>query len=190
MHTAQDDRLAKARHKRNAMASQLLLRKLRQFHYEYAPYAVKSRFLPAPIMRAALVPTPPRPRLKLRTDPRPHRPLSFKAVLKQADMVRSIPMRIIVAVVARYYDVPVLDLVRSPKYDAAKPRQIVFYLAREIHGFSSSEIGRRLDRDRTTAWHGYQAVADRISVDPVFAIQIETLKAQVLEHCARAMVAA
>jgi len=50
----------------------------------------------------------------------------------------------------------------------AVPRQVIFYIARELSAIRFTELGRIFHKDRTTALYGHRSVKDRMTVDREF----------------------
>jgi chromosomal replication initiator protein len=75
-------------------------------------------------------------------------------------------------------------LMKTRVSTVARPRQIVFYLARELDQVSYSEIGRIFGKDHGTITHGYRSVRDQIETDAAFAGQISALK----ESCRKRLI--
>lgn len=74
------------------------------------------------------------------------------------------PSRIeIVKAVAIVTDVPVQDIVgRSRRRRLVWARHLACYIGSVLHGYSTPQMGLRLDRDHTTVMHGARRIADAI----------------------------
>ena len=72
------------------------------------------------------------------------------------------------AAVARFYDLPAIDMVAARRdRPAAHARQVAMYLARQLTPHSLPVIGREFGgRDHTTVMFGIRAVENRISQQP------------------------
>ena len=57
----------------------------------------------------------------------------------------------------------------------AVPRQVVFYIARELGDIRFKELGKLFHKDRTTALYGHRSVKDRMTVDREFSLLVEQL---------------
>ncbi len=57
----------------------------------------------------------------------------------------------------------------------AVPRQIVFYITRELSDIRLAELGRIFHKDHGTVLHGHRSVKDRMTVDKEFAETVEQL---------------
>lgn len=82
--------------------------------------------------------------------------------------------------VASYYRLS-LDEIEGPKRDRriAHPRQVAFYLSKQMANASTVAIGRRYGgRDHTTVMHGLRAVKGRMDSD--LAGEIEHIKRNML----------
>jgi hypothetical protein len=69
-------------------------------------------------------------------------------------------MSLIIAEVARFYDLPPSALrSRAQTQDIVFARHVSIYLIRALMGYSFPEISRRFGRDHTTALHGAVRIA-------------------------------
>lgn len=86
------------------------------------------------------------------------------------------------SVVAKEYGLTrddILSAKRTHKY--IMPRHIAMYLAKEMTGKSTPEIGRRFgNRDHTSAMYAIQKISARCVSDQEFAIKISALKAEIM----------
>ena len=57
----------------------------------------------------------------------------------------------------------------------AVPRQVIFYIARELSDIRLAELGRIFNKDHGTVLYGHRSVKDRMSFDKEFAETIEQL---------------
>ena len=81
------------------------------------------------------------------------------------------------ATVAAYYGIPAEAMTSRQQYArVARPRQLAMFLANELTDHSIAEIGRRFNRDHTTAMHALKAVGKRIECDPQVLIDVEVLR--------------
>jgi chromosomal replication initiator protein len=82
--------------------------------------------------------------------------------------------------VARYYDISPMHMVgESKEARHAQPRQLAMYLAREMLGRSTPDIGRLFGgRDHTTVLHALSAVSKRMKMYPDIVEEIEAIKAE------------
>lgn len=65
---------------------------------------------------------------------------------------------------------------RSRKESIARPRQIVFYLLRQLTPTSFASIGNAFEKDPGTVKWGCDTIQDLIDSDPTFSREIEHLK--------------
>jgi chromosomal replication initiation ATPase DnaA len=90
----------------------------------------------------------------------------------------AVPTRIkpLISAVAKYYDVPVRDLVSFRRTHALiRPRQVAMYLARALTKHSLPAIGRVFERDHTTILHGCRQIEKQRQRDPDLDLQIRQL---------------
>lgn len=67
----------------------------------------------------------------------------------------------------------------------ARPRQVAMYLARNVTGYSLPQIGLWYgNRDHTTVMHAVKRVEGLMRETPLFALEIEDLKASLTEKLA------
>jgi chromosomal replication initiator protein len=87
-------------------------------------------------------------------------------------------------IVAEYFGLTHKDLRGKRRTKAvAFPRQVAMYLARDLTEFSTTEIGSEFGgRDHTTVMHGCQRVEDRLKVDPILEVALQTLMKKIREH--------
>jgi hypothetical protein len=164
-----------ARHRQNAMSSRLLLLRMQKFHFDVAPHSYKSRFLPSPIVGNALA-------------------LSYKRCVESGvkEVVkRSIPVinakpgaasfAMILIAVSKYYGVSVEELSSpSRKSRLIGPRHVAFYLLERMTTMSINGIGRKLNRDHTVVIFAVGKVKKGMAADPAFALQVETIRQQIM----------
>jgi chromosomal replication initiator protein len=72
----------------------------------------------------------------------------------------------------------------------AVPRQVVFYIAREISDIRLAELGRIFHKDHGTVLYGHRSVKERMTVDREFAETVEQLMQSCRQHLASEIVAA
>lgn len=82
--------------------------------------------------------------------------------------------------VARHYDLHIVHMTGDSKEARhSHPRQLAMYLARELLGRSTPDIGRLFGgRDHTTVIHALKAVSKRTRMYPDLLEEIEALKAE------------
>lgn len=187
------------RHQRNIKGSALLLHRLQRLHYDHAPDKTKDRFLPVPFRNALVIEY-----LRLKDehkaksqetaftmthrDALPVDVIDITRVMRDIDdamlYYRRIPVRLMIAVIGRYYGIkPLAILSPARNVDIVHARQVVYYIAREIAAYSFPEIGRRVGgRDHTTALSGYRKIVKQMETDATLRVQIETLRAQVIQQ--------
>jgi len=87
-------------------------------------------------------------------------------------------------IVAEYFGLTHKDLRGKRRTKAvAFPRQVAMYLARELTEFSTTELGSEFGgRDHTTVMHGCQKVEDRLKVDPILEVALQSLVKKIREH--------
>ena len=87
-------------------------------------------------------------------------------------------------IVAEYFGLTHKDLRGKRRTKAvAFPRQVAMYLARELTEFSTTELGSEFGgRDHTTVMHGCQRVEDRLKVDPILEVALQSLVKKIREH--------
>lgn len=164
------------RHRKNAMGSQLLLRKLRRHHYDQAPDALKwvpSLIVGDPILRrlndaiAALAPIDAMP-------------VPGNIHIEELRTVRAGSLKSIIACASRYYRVPIDDILSARRtVKITRARQVAMYLAIEHTTHSVAGIGRALCRDHTTIIHGHKVISRKRKEDPLVALQLEVLLRQI-----------
>ena len=72
----------------------------------------------------------------------------------------------------------------------AVPRQVVFYITRELSDIRLAELGRIFHKDHGTVLHGHRSVKDRMTVDREFAETVEQLMHSCRQRLASEIVAA
>lgn len=83
-------------------------------------------------------------------------------------------------VVERFSDVTLDDLLSPKRFKhIVGPRWIAMYLVSEMTLHSLLEIGRRFNRDHSTALLGIRKIAAQIAADPIFAAEISALQARI-----------
>jgi chromosomal replication initiator protein len=87
-------------------------------------------------------------------------------------------------IVAEYFGLTYKDLRGKRRTKAvAFPRQVAMYLARDLTEFSTTELGSEFGgRDHTTVMHGCQRVEDRLKVDPILEVALQSLVKKIREH--------
>src|SRR5208282_386335 len=71
----------------------------------------------------------------------------------------------------------------------AVPRQVVFYLARELSDIRLTELGRIFHKDHGTVLYGHRSVKERMTVDREFAETVERLMQSCRQRLASELVA-
>jgi chromosomal replication initiator protein len=90
---------------------------------------------------------------------------------------RNVPPDVVLATVARHYNVRIRDLRsagRSLRLNL--PRQVAMYLLRRCTRLSYPEIGRRFGRHHTTALYSYQRIADLIEEESRVRVAVRLLE--------------
>jgi chromosomal replication initiator protein len=88
----------------------------------------------------------------------------------------NISIDIIQRVVADYFSLLSSDIKgKKRSQNIVFPRQIAMYIAREITGFSTTEVGQSFGRDHTTVMHACQKIDERKQADPTLDSTIQTL---------------
>jgi chromosomal replication initiator protein len=88
----------------------------------------------------------------------------------------NISIEIIQRVVADYFSLLSSDIKgKKRSQNIVFPRQIAMYIAREITGFSTTEIGQSFGRDHTTVMHACQRIDERKKADPTLDSTIQNL---------------
>ncbi len=94
------------------------------------------------------------------------------------------PVKPVVAAVAKYYDVSISDILSKSRYpELIRARHIAMYLARKLTLKSTPDIGRILNRDHSSVWHGIRQVERRRKTEPALSAQLTELSA-IIEGCA------
>lgn len=112
--------------------------------------------------------------------PTKEQPLScLVRIPKQLESPNSQCVRVVVEEVTAAYGVT-FDILRSRcRTDAVSvPRQITFYLCKEIGRVSWSELGRIFNRDHGTIMHGYRMIAETKDVDSRLSTYLATARAR------------
>jgi chromosomal replication initiation ATPase DnaA len=106
---------------------------------------------------------------------------------KRSPLAGHYPYRVLLDVVSERCRIPVdviLSDVRLARVNRA--RQIVMYLAFTILKHSKSEIGRQLDRDHSSVFHGILKISEAIDYDESLFLEIEASSAKAKERLAQA----
>lgn len=87
---------------------------------------------------------------------------------------------LIQAMTAAHFDLPVSEM-KSPcrARKSARPRQVAIWLCRELLKEGWSSLGRRFNRDHTTAIYACRKVKAFIAEDPIFAVKVDILQVAV-----------
>lgn len=111
------------------------------------------------------------------------------SLARQAEMISSLArdgaippkMSEIIEVVCDYYGLTAAQIT-SPRKSDARPRMIVYFLARKLTTLSMPQIGRQLgDRDHSTVQKGAQRIAKLSKVDEILRDDIDLLELKVAE---------
>ena len=109
-----------------------------------------------------------------------------KSILKDvfsANPNDNISLDTIQKVIADNYGITVAELKnkkRDKKYSL--PRQISFYIAREITESSYTELAQEFGKDHTTIMHGYNSIAEKIKIDPTLDSRIKSFIREIKEY--------
>lgn len=162
---------AKLRHRQHMIRSQLLLRRLRAYHYEYAPESMKNRFLPSPIIGCPL---------RVAIDLKATQPFDPLEGIVETSAFQSDPVGTILIATATYYRVPLAHLVGergSPQL--VRMRQVAMYLARRMTWLGSNRIGRAMNRDHATIIHGERVISKKKLTDTRLARDVSAITERV-----------
>ena len=102
----------------------------------------------------------------------------LQAIAREDQSPVAAPTRIkpLISTVARYYGVPVRDLVSFRRARALiRPRQVAMYLARTLTKHSLPAIGRVFERDHTTILHGCRQIEKQRQGDAGLDVEIRQL---------------
>lgn len=172
----QNNVLRLERHRKNAIGSQLLLRKLRRQHYDQAPDNLKwmpSLIVGDPILKRlkdAIASLPPIDAM----------PVPGNIHIEELRTVRAGSLKSIIACSSRYYRVPIDDILSARRtMKITHARQMSMYLAIEHTTHSVAGIGRALCRDHTTVIHGHKIITRKRKEDPLVALQVDVLLRQI-----------
>lgn len=111
------------------------------------------------------------------------------SLARQAEMIASlgsngsIPPKLseIIEVVCDYYGLTETQITGPTKF-FARPRMVVYFLARKLTNLSMPQIGRHLgDRDHSTVQKGAQRIAKLLKVDEVLRDDIDLLELKITE---------
>ncbi len=79
--------------------------------------------------------------------------------------------------VAQHFGVTPRDLLSScRRREYVRPRQVAFFVSRQLTNRSFPEIGRHYGKDHTTVMHGCDQVRRRCATDPTFKAEVETIQ--------------
>jgi len=85
--------------------------------------------------------------------------------------------------VCEHFGVPMSELLSSRRgIRIVTPRQIGYYLAKKLTGRSLPEIGRRFNRDHTSALHGIRMIECRLQSDQTIIDHIDAIRKLLDEH--------
>jgi hypothetical protein len=110
-------------------------------------------------------------------------PLSFPDRRSRHTLQHMNFVRAIIDVVARHYAIRVSELIgRNRATKLVHARQIAMYLAHELTDASLVYIGRQINRDHTTVYHGFRRVEAKRADIPELPALIEAVRAALAEH--------
>lgn len=90
------------------------------------------------------------------------------------------PIRRIIELTAQDFGVPAEEIVSDRRsQEITIPRQVAFYLARELTPSSLPAIGRVFHRDHTTILSGVNALGARMEADPLLAERVRRLRDEI-----------
>ncbi len=89
-------------------------------------------------------------------------------------------IKLLLRTVADYFSIPPEELInRKRDRKTTLARHVAIYLMREGYNCSLTEIGKELGgRNHATILHGYEKIANELSVSPALSSQIEEIKEQ------------
>jgi hypothetical protein len=92
----------------------------------------------------------------------------------------------VIRLVCKHYNISRADILSSRRSQGiVRPRQVAFYLCKELTGRSLPEIGRKFgDKDHTTVLHGVRKIEQLIANDPEFASEVAFLRNKLLNAAA------
>jgi hypothetical protein len=91
---------------------------------------------------------------------------------------KAILIRDIQEAVCRHFDISIVDMLSSRRsFKIVYPRQIAFFLCRELTSHGFAEIGRRFGgKDHTTVIHGTQKIGGLYGYDVKVTCEVNTIK--------------
>jgi chromosomal replication initiator protein len=89
-------------------------------------------------------------------------------------------IKLLLRTVADYFSIPAEELINKKRdRKTTRARHVAIYLMREGHNCSLTEIGKELGgRNHATILHGYEKIANEVSVNPTLSNQIAEIKEQ------------
>ena len=89
-------------------------------------------------------------------------------------------IKLLLRTVADYFSIPPEELINKKRdRKTALARHVAIYLMREGYNCSLTEIGKELGgRNHATILHGYEKIANELSINPSFSNQIAEIKEQ------------
>ena len=89
-------------------------------------------------------------------------------------------IKLLLRTVADYFSIPAEELINKKRdRKTTLARHVAIYLMREGHNCSLTEIGKELGgRNHATILHGYEKIANEVSVNPTLSNQIAEIKEQ------------
>jgi DnaA-like protein len=101
-------------------------------------------------------------------------------IYSTAKITRGLILYAIVRTIEKSYGVEhgaLADSVRTARI--VEPRQLAYYLLKEIGEASAPKIGQILKRDHTTILHGINRTQERMRKDEAFAARVATISEQI-----------
>ena len=84
--------------------------------------------------------------------------------------------------VEKYFHVKHTDMLSSKRSrDIAYPRQIAIFLCRQMLDVPFATIGKRFNRDHSTAMHSYTSIEKKINQSREVREEIENIKQMIME---------
>lgn len=86
----------------------------------------------------------------------------------------------IIMEVSRFYGIKASDILgRSRTQSITTARNVCIYLAAELLGLTTAEIGRKFSRDHATILHSQRKVSETVSKDPEFSARVSDLASNI-----------
>lgn len=164
---------------RNRIACDLLLARLFKHHPEEAGITYCVKDIEGPIEpRPIVVREAPKVQYTAHIEPLP-----TDKVLEQAIGQRVPPVRMVLEVVARFYELSMPEfLSKSRVREYTIPRQVAMYLCRKLTARSLPDIGRRMGGiDHTSVLHGARKIAAMVSVEGRVKDEVQLIELRIRE---------